>query len=75
MCRNSGALAIVCEDEPDDNYPCFVVYRAKGGWYFRLDTERNFTAVKSRAFGSKKACEKALEYTRANMRSLESFVK
>ena len=75
VCRNSGALAIVCEDEPDDNYPCFVLYRAKGRWYFRLDTERNFTVVNSRAFGSKKACQKALEYTRLNMRTLEMFVK
>ena len=75
ICRNGGALATVCEGEPKDNYPCFVVYKAKDGWHFRLDTERNFTLVRSKAFGSKKACEKALEYTRANMRSLESFVK
>ena len=75
ICRNGGALATVCEGEPKDNYPCFVVYKAKDGWHFRLDTERNFTLVRSRAFGSKKACEKALEYTRANMRSLEAFVK
>lgn len=75
ICRNGGALATVCEGEPKDNYPCFVVYKAKGGWYFRLDTERNFTVVNSRAFGCKKACQKALEYTRLNMRTLEMFVK